>query len=101
MLPVTVKDSALEDIQTAYEYLELQEKKVGEKLLQKITEYVDVISTNPNIFKPGYREVRQVRVKPFQYLLRYKVYKEYIVVIQSLHSKQHPKRKKHKGSPNG
>jgi hypothetical protein len=69
MLPVIFKDDALNDIQKAYDYLEVQEKNLGEKLLQKITEYVAVIETNPYIFKIGYRQVRQARIKPFQYLL--------------------------------
>jgi plasmid stabilization system protein ParE len=77
MLPVIIKDSALDDIQKAYDYLEKQEKDLGEKLLQKLTEYVEVMETNPYIFKVSYRQVRQARVKPFQYLLRYKIYKEY------------------------
>jgi len=96
MLPVRIKDSAIEDIQKAYDYLEGQEKDLGEKLLQKITEYVEVIETNPYIFRLGYRQVRQAQVKPFQYLLIYKIYKDYVVVIQLFHSKQHPKRKSYK-----
>lgn len=96
MLPVIIKDSVVKDIQKAYDYLEEQEKNLGEKLLQKITEYVEVVETNPYIFKVGYRQVRQARVKPFQYLLRYKIYKEYVAVIQLFHSKQHPKRKTYK-----
>jgi plasmid stabilization system protein ParE len=93
MFPVLFKDSTVGDIQKAYDFLEQQEIELGEKLLQKITEYVEVIETNPYLFKPGYRHIRQVRLKPFQYLLRYKVYKEYVAVIQLFHSKQHPKRK--------
>lgn len=96
MLPVIFKDDALNDIQKAYDYLEAQEKNLGEKLLQKITEYVAVFETNPFIFKIGYRQVRQARIKPFQYLLRYKIYKDYVAVIQLFHSKQHPKRKSYK-----
>ena len=96
MLTVIFKDDALNDIQKAYDYLEVQEKNLGEKLLQKITEYVTVIETNPYIFKIGYKQVRQSRIKPFQYLLRYKIYKDTVVVIQLFHSKQHPKKKTYK-----
>jgi hypothetical protein len=39
MLPFRVTDSALDDIQKAYDYLEGQENNLGEKLLKKITEY--------------------------------------------------------------
>lgn len=40
MLPVLFKDSTVGDIQKAYDFLEKQENELGEKLLQKITEYV-------------------------------------------------------------
>jgi hypothetical protein len=36
MLPVIIKDSALDDIQKAYDYLEKQEKDLGEKLLKSL-----------------------------------------------------------------
>ena len=96
MLPVIIKDSALDEIQHAYDYLEEIEKDLGEKLLLKITEFVEVIENNPYIFRVGYKQVRQARVKPFQYLLRYKIFKDYVAVIQLFHSKQHPKRKTYK-----
>jgi len=44
----------------------IKKKILGEKLLDKITEYVAVFETNPFIFKIGYRQVRQARIKPFQ-----------------------------------
>jgi len=96
MYPLIFKDSAVDDLQKAYDYLEEQEKGLGEKLIQRIAEYVEVIETNPFIFKLGYRQVRQVRLKPFQYLLRYKIYKGFVGVIQVFHAKQHPKRKVYK-----
>jgi plasmid stabilization system protein ParE len=96
MLPVIFKDSSVEDLQKAYNYLEEQETGLGEKLLEKITEYVEVIETNPYIFRSGYKQVRQVRIKPFQYLLRYKTYDRFVAIIQLFHSKQHPKRKVNK-----
>lgn len=96
MLPVIIKDTAAVHIQKAYDYLEEQEPKLGEKLLNRIEEYVAIIETNPYIFKAGYRQVRQIRVKPFIYILRYKIYKDYVAVIQLFHGKQHPKKKLHK-----
>ncbi len=93
MLTVIIKDKAVENIQAAFDYLEQQEKNLGEKLLSKIDEYIEIINHNPHLFKSGYRQVRQVRIQPFQYLLRYKIYKNFVVVIQLFHPKQHPKKK--------
>ena len=96
MFPSIIKDQAAEDIQTAYEYLEVKQKDLGEKLLKRIEEYLEIIESNPSIFKEGYKKVRQVRIKPFQYILRYKVYKGFIAVIQLYHGKQDPKKKNYK-----
>ena len=63
MLPVVIKDQALEDIQQAYNYLELKEVDLGEKLLKYIEEYIEIIEINPYLFKEGYKKVRQVRNK--------------------------------------
>ncbi|WP_317896668.1 type II toxin-antitoxin system RelE/ParE family toxin [Aurantibacillus circumpalustris] len=90
MLPVLIFDNAAKDFQKAYTYLEEQENGLGEKLLSRITEYIEVIETNPYIFKSGYRQIRQAKIKPFQHLLRYKVFQDYVAVIQLFHWKQNP-----------
>jgi toxin ParE1/3/4 len=94
MLPVVIKDKVAQNIQEEYAYLEKEEIGLGEKLLNQIDEYLEIIEINPYIFKSGYRQVRQVRVKPFKYLLRYKVYKDFIAVIQLIHGKKHPKKRR-------
>jgi hypothetical protein len=43
MLPVVIKDSAASDLQKAYEYLEEEKQGLGEKLLQGISEYIELI----------------------------------------------------------
>ena len=96
MFPSIVEDQASKDIQNAYEYLEFKEKDLGEKLLKRIEEYLDIIESNPYIFREGYKKVRQIRIKPFQYILRYKIYKDFVAVIQLYHGKQHPRKKIYK-----
>ncbi|MDP2386332.1 MAG: type II toxin-antitoxin system RelE/ParE family toxin [Bacteroidota bacterium] len=96
MFPSIIKDQAAEDIQEAYEYLESKEKDLGEKLLKRIEEYLEIIESNPYIFKEGYKKVRQIRVKPFQYILRYKIYKGFVGVIQLYHGRQHPNKRVYK-----
>ena len=93
MLPIIIKDKAVEDLQKAYIYLEEQEKHLGEKLLKYLDEYAEIIQINPYLFGEDYKTIRQVRIKPFKYILRYKIYKEYIAIIQLFHSQQHPKKK--------
>lgn len=96
MYPAVIKDTAAADIQKAYDYLEDQEAGLGERFLQSLTDYMSVIESNPYLFRSGYRQVRQVRIKPYQYLLRYKIYSNYVVVIQLFHAKQHPKKKNYR-----
>ncbi|MCC6369960.1 MAG: type II toxin-antitoxin system RelE/ParE family toxin [Bacteroidia bacterium] len=94
MLPLLVKDDALADIQKAYDYLEEKQNGLGERLLQRLEEYLSIIEMNPMLFKEEYKKVRQLRVQPFQYVLRFKVYKNYIGIIQLFNTHQSPNKKK-------
>ena len=94
MLPITLTDKAKKDIQEAYNFLESNDLNLGEKLLESIDEYLGIIELNPLLFKAEYKNVRQVRVKPFRYLIRYKVYTDEIVIIQLFQGNQHPKKRK-------
>lgn len=40
MYALIFKDSAVDDLQKAFDYLEEQEKGLGDKLVQRISEYV-------------------------------------------------------------
>jgi plasmid stabilization system protein ParE len=95
-VPVIFEDRAVSDIQKAYDYLEIQQTNLGEKLLSSIEEYVDVIRIFPGIFKEDdkNKKVRQVRIKPFGYLLRYKVHNNSVIVVQLIHGKQSPRKKR-------
>lgn len=93
MLPIVLTDKAIADIQLAYDHLESKEHRLGEKLLSQIEEYFSIIELNPLLFREDYKKIRQVQVKPFRYLLRYKILKHQIVVIQLFHGNQNPKKK--------
>jgi len=95
MYTVTISNEALFDMQEAYNYLESKESGAGEKLLRQTDEYLSIIELNPYLFKENYKKVRQVNVKPFRYLLRYKIYKTRIVVIQLFHGNLNPNKAKH------
>ncbi len=69
---------------------------MGEKLLHRIDAYIEIIKMNPYIFREDYKKIWQVRVKPFKYILRYKIYKNHVAVIQLFFGKQHPSKKKNK-----
>ncbi len=94
MYHLVIKDSAVDEIKSAFSYLESKEKDLGEKMLQKLTTYLRLIESNPFVFKAGYRQVRQAQVHPFEYLIRYKIYSKNIIVIQYFHAKRNPRRKR-------
>lgn len=93
MRSLVIKDSAVIEIQQAFEYLESKETDLGARMLQKLSIYLEVIQSNPHVFAAEYRQVRSTRIHPFQFLIRYKIYNDYIIVIQFFHGKQNPKRK--------
>lgn len=94
MITLHVSDSALIDIQKAYDYFETQQTGLGDNLLRRIEDYILFIEVNPTIFKADYKNIRQVRVKPYQYILRYKIYKDKTVLFQMFHGKMHPAKKR-------
>ncbi len=94
MIPLLISDSALVDIQKAYDYLESEQQELGNNLLKRIEVYISFVESNPFLFKEDYKNIRQVRIKPFKYILRYKIYKDKIIFFQLFHGKLHPTKKK-------
>ena len=94
MYKLVVTDDAKADIQSAYDYLESQRKNLGETLLIKMDSVLELLHSNPEIYALKYKDTRQVRVKPFQYLILFKLYGDTILFFQLFHGKQHPVKKK-------
>lgn len=94
MVPILFLEIATEELKTAFLYLEQQETNLGKKFIKKTDEYLIILQKNPFIFADDYNGIRQVRVVPFSYIIRYKVFKKYIAVVQIYHSKQSPKIKR-------
>ena len=94
MYKVIVTDDAKADLQKAYDYLETERKGLGENLLLRIEHFLELLQSNPKIYAFKYKNTRQVRVKPFQYLILYKLYGNTILFFQLFHGKQHPSKKK-------
>ncbi len=94
MYKLIVTDDAKADLQKAYDYLETERKGLGENLLIKVGYFLEILQSNPKIYALKYKNTRQIRVKPFQYLILYKLYKDTILFFQLFHGKQHPSEKK-------
>jgi plasmid stabilization system protein ParE len=94
-----VTDDAKNDIQKAYDYLELCRTDSGDKLMEKIEDVLSVVVENPEIYSIKYNQTRQVRVKPFQYLVLYKLYGNSVLFFQLFHEKQDSLKKKMLSEP--
>jgi plasmid stabilization system protein ParE len=94
MYKLIISDDAKADIQKAYYYLEEERVNSGEKLLNRIDSLLEIIQNNPKLFIAKHRNVRQIRVTPFQYLILYKIYGKRVLFFQLFHGKQHPARRK-------
>jgi addiction module RelE/StbE family toxin len=94
MYKLFITDDAKADIQKAYDYLEKERVNSGEKLMDRIEALLEIIQNNPKLFVEKYKNVRQIRVSPFQYLMLYKIYGKRVLFFQLFHAKQHPARKK-------
>ncbi|MES2837328.1 MAG: type II toxin-antitoxin system RelE/ParE family toxin [Bacteroidota bacterium] len=94
MYPVIFLEKAIAELEDAFVYLEEKENNLGLKFIKKTEEYLSIIQKNPAIFVDDYKGVRQVRIVPFSYILRYKVFKKYLAIIQIYHSKQNSIKKR-------
>jgi hypothetical protein len=73
MYAVKVKDEVVDEISEAYDYLESEQKGLGERLLLTIENCIEPLKWNPFLFEDDYRDIKKVRLSPFRYLIRYKI----------------------------
>ena len=87
---------AYQDIIEGYEWYEDQQKGLGDKFALAIEKKITAISLNPEVFGSKQKKnFREALVKPFPYIIVYKLYKEKneIFISSIHHAKKHPRKK--------
>ncbi len=87
---------AYQDIIEGYAWYEDQQKGLGDKFLLTVEKKITAISSNPEVYGSKQKKnFREALVKPFPYIIVYKLYKEKkeIFISSIHHAKKHPRKK--------
>ena len=87
---VIIQPEAEQDLDEAYKYLEDQKVGLGFELLEEVTEVVEVLEENPQIFQKVYGEKRRAVTKRFGYNLIYIIINPFVYILAILHGKRNP-----------
>ena len=65
------RDKAVEEIKLAYDWYEEQMIGLGERFLNTLKHNTDLILSNPNTFKTTYKNLKEVYLKEFPFVIVY------------------------------
>lgn len=91
-LEIQVEETALKEIQDAYEWYESKSKKLGRKFLIALDASFNQIQKSPKAFR-SYKFHRQFPMKDFPYIILYEVSGSILYVDAVFHTKRNPKYK--------
>jgi plasmid stabilization system protein ParE len=87
--PVLLRPAAIADINGIYSELQRILPGLGEKFSLRLSEVLEHIERNPNLYGIVYRNVRAVRLRRFQYVLYYVTGEERTDVLAVIHGARH------------
>lgn len=95
MLGLIILEEAKAELIEAALYYELQKTGLGERFSLAVKKQIDVILRTPKLYQRKKKEYREVLIKPFPFLLVYRIdsTKNRIVVVSVFHTKRNPKHK--------
>lgn len=91
MYSIDFETEASLEMQNAYDWYEMQQIGLGEKLFSILDEYFELFCKNPFQNPIIYKKKRAVFIQDFQYLIIYAVYDTKVIVYSVFHTKRNPK----------
>lgn len=82
------------EINEAYIYYETERSGLGEKFLEHLDMYFNMISTSPEQFPQGKLPYREAFIKKFPYLVIFEIRLNKIIVYSVFNTWQNPEKKK-------
>lgn len=83
---------ARKDFEKALTYYDEKEGNVGDRFLEEINSYLEMIAENPLRFHFAKKPIRRANLKIFPYNIIYRVDSKQVKVLAIRHNKQHPRR---------
>ena len=90
MKPVIVSTIAQRDIDSAAAWYENRRYGLGLEFLDRVSETLERIETNPQGYAEGYQGLRRANLEQFPYGLWFRIMPDNSLVIACLHGRRHP-----------
>ena len=90
MKPVIVSAPAQSEIDAAAAWYENRKDGLGLEFLDRVSETLERIETNPEGYAEGYRGLRRANLDQFPYGVWFRVMPDNSLVIACLHGRRHP-----------
>ena len=85
---VVIKPEAEQELLEALDWYETKTQNLGTELYIEISNLIDSIKENPNLFQKRYKNFRITFTKRFQYGIHYTIEKAIIYIHAILHTSQ-------------
>jgi plasmid stabilization system protein ParE len=86
-----VISAAFADLREAVDWYDLHNFEIGSRLIAEFHVCVQKVTAQPLLYHPVYKEFRRVLLKPFPYLLYFRLDGETVVVMLLLHAARNPR----------
>jgi toxin ParE1/3/4 len=87
---LTIRKEAGLDINSAFEYYEIQRLGLGHDFLLCVEEALSKIERNPAYYKITYKELRRIAVRRFPYRVFYLIQSKQVIVTAVFHARKDP-----------
>ena len=91
-----IKVSAKAGVLDAFNYYEGIQKGLGERFLDYWEAHVSIVEENPLLFQKKYKDFRQALIKPYPYLIIYKIENKTIAIYKVIYAGRSPLKRYHK-----
>ena len=88
-----IKEEAIADMQEAYDYYEANKIGLGERFLDTLEDYFELIEKTPELYQIKRKPYREAFVKTFPYLIIFEIESDDIIVYAVFNTWKNPKKK--------
>lgn len=85
-----IKEGAQADISNGFQHYSQISPKLGDDFVEQLDAAFERILSNPDAFAKVFKEVRQMRIRRFPYVVSFLVEENRIVVLAVLHGHRKP-----------
>lgn len=93
MYCLIIKPNAVKMLKEAYEWYEDKRIGLGDEFLDEIDACYDKLELIPEAYQKIKKDIRQIVVKRFPYVLVYEIFEKEIIIYAVFHTSQNPEKK--------